>query len=71
MLIFFLKFYFCLEFNLDDKMKNAINEAANNYKNLCKSLDVSVLQMEGLGKTLCKKHGLSPDAVMQLGFQVC
>lgn len=43
--------------------------AAEKYKKICESLDVDAVIFEGLGKFDCKKKGVSPDAIMQLGFQ--
>ncbi|KAF5274547.1 hypothetical protein FQA39_LY07159 [Lamprigera yunnana] len=59
-----------LEFKLDDYIKNTIKEAMNDFKRTCGSLNVDMFKMEGVGKKICKKHGVSPDAIMQLGFQV-
>lgn len=59
-----------LEFHLDDALKSAIAQACKDYDKICNSLDVNAVQMEGLGKHICKKFSLSPDAIMQLGFQV-
>lgn len=59
-----------IEFNLDDNLKGSIVEACQDYDKLCNSLDVNIVHLEGLGKEICKKYSLSPDAIMQLGFQV-
>lgn len=59
-----------LEFNMDDKMKSAIKNAIKGYKSTYESLDMNVVLLDGLGRNLCKKHRLGPDALMQLGFQV-
>ncbi|KAJ8930444.1 hypothetical protein NQ314_016771 [Rhamnusium bicolor] len=36
----------------------------------CKSLEIDYLIFDRIGKNVCKKQAVSPDAVMQLGFQV-
>ncbi|XP_044765642.1 carnitine O-palmitoyltransferase 2, mitochondrial [Coccinella septempunctata] len=59
-----------LELNLSDNLKNEIHKAMTNYKNLCSSLDVNYLIFDGIGKNVCKRESVSPDAVMQLSFQV-
>lgn len=58
------------DFHLNDTLKNAITEAREEYKQKCKSLDIDYLIFNKIGKNMCKKLGVSPDAVMQLGFQV-
>ncbi|KAF5300377.1 hypothetical protein FQR65_LT00998 [Abscondita terminalis] len=58
-----------LDFKLDDNIKNTIVETSKAYENKCKSLNFDFIEMENYGKNFCKKHLLSPDAVMQLGFQ--
>lgn len=60
-----------IDFNLDNKLKENIEKAVNSYKEWYSSLAVDYLIFEGLGKTKCKTFKVSPDAVMQLGFQVC
>ncbi|VEN41671.1 unnamed protein product [Callosobruchus maculatus] len=59
-----------LEMNLSDKMKNCIKEAKTEYAKACKALDIDYLIFDRIGKNVCKKQAFSPDAVMQLGFQV-
>lgn len=36
---------------------------------MCSSLDVREL-VQGIGRTFCKEHKVSPDAMMQLAFQL-
>lgn len=48
----------------------AITEAREEYQKTCKSLDIDYLIFDQVGKNMCKKQAVSPDAVMQLGFQV-
>lgn len=59
-----------LDFKLNDKLKSAIKEASKSYDELCKSLNINFIEYDGFGKNLCKKQNISPDAIMQLGFQV-
>lgn len=59
-----------IDFHLSDHLKQLIIEARNDYKTICDNLDVNYTIFEGIGKTLCKKSQVSPDAIMQLGFQV-
>ncbi|CAG9129159.1 unnamed protein product [Plutella xylostella] len=58
-----------LEFNLDDKSKHFVNKARSEYKEWCDSLSIDYILYEQLTKEACKKYQVSPDCVMQLGFQ--
>lgn len=58
------------EFNLDDKSKSFINKARKEYNDWCNSLSIDYILYEGLTKGACKKFKVSPDCIMQLGFQV-
>lgn len=55
---------------MNDHLQTAITEAKQDYQKTCKSLDIDYLIFNKVGKNMCKKQGVSPDAVMQLGFQV-
>ncbi|KAJ8975817.1 hypothetical protein NQ317_013748 [Molorchus minor] len=59
-----------LDMHLNDKLKNDIIEAREEYKRFYKSLDIDYLIFNRIGKNVCKKQAVSPDAIMQLGFQV-
>ncbi|XP_047346502.1 carnitine O-palmitoyltransferase 2, mitochondrial [Vespa velutina] len=59
-----------LEFVLDSKIKDIINEEQKNYDKWTKQLLVDHIIYEGFGKNECKKIGISPDAIMQLAFQL-
>ncbi|KAK9889185.1 hypothetical protein WA026_004464 [Henosepilachna vigintioctopunctata] len=61
---------FRLDFVLNDHLKTEITDAKKEYKKLCSTLDVNFLVFDGIGKNICKKERVSPDAVMQLAFQV-
>lgn len=58
-----------LEFKLDDKSKQFIVDATNDYKQWCDTLSIDYILYEGLTKEACKKFKVSPDCIMQLGFQ--
>nr|XP_053634509.1 carnitine O-palmitoyltransferase 2, mitochondrial-like isoform X2 [Cherax quadricarinatus]XP_053634510.1 carnitine O-palmitoyltransferase 2, mitochondrial-like isoform X2 [Cherax quadricarinatus] len=59
-----------LEFNLTSNLEAAINKAIQTYETNISTLQVNVLESKILSKNLCKKYKVSPDAMMQLGFQV-
>lgn len=54
---------------MDDKVKGLIKGAKDKYEKTA-ALDMQVLEIPNFGKKDCKKYGVSPDAIMQLGFQV-
>lgn len=58
-----------LDFKLNEKLKENIKQACRDYDTITGSLDLNFVEFDGLGKDFCKKHSVSPDAVMQLGFQ--
>ncbi|PZC83685.1 hypothetical protein B5X24_HaOG207212 [Helicoverpa armigera] len=58
-----------LEFKLDDKSKQFIDNAKKEYKAWCDSLSIDYILYEGLNKAACKKFKVSPDCIMQLSFQ--
>lgn len=61
---------FCFsEINVSDKIKNAVEESTKVYNQIGASLDVNYLIFNGIDKKVCKKNRVSPDAIMQLGFQ--
>lgn len=59
-----------LEFKIDDKAKDIIMKEKSQYEKWTNSLDVGFIRYEGFGKKECKNFGVSPDAVMQLVFQL-
>lgn len=59
-----------LEFKVDDKAKDIISKEKLQYEKWTNSLDVAFMVYEGFGKKECKNFGVSPDAVMQLVFQL-
>jgi len=59
-----------VEFNLPDSVKDGIDQAKKDYEQTTNSLSVNIFQFHEFGRSLVKKSKLSPDAVMQLAFQV-
>jgi len=59
-----------LDFHLSDGIKTAVDEARHQFQAATQSLGVDVFVYEALGKKVCKQQKVSPDAMMQLGFQV-
>lgn len=58
-----------LEFNLDEKAKSDLMAAKERYHGFTKSLGFSFFEFPAFGKNLCKAAQVSPDSIMQLGFQ--
>lgn len=59
-----------IEFNFDDRIKEGITNAQKSHNSVMDSLDLDLIQHGDISKEYCKKHNLSPDAVMQLSFQL-
>jgi len=59
-----------MDFNLPDGVKEAITKAKKDYETVTGTLKVNLFQSEVFGKNLVKKCNVSPDAIMQLAFQV-
>ena len=59
-----------LDFTLTPNVKTAVEHARKLVDEKCKSLSTNVLQYHKFGKKDIKKLKLSPDALMQLAFQV-
>ncbi|XP_050077227.1 carnitine O-palmitoyltransferase 2, mitochondrial isoform X2 [Anopheles maculipalpis] len=59
-----------IDFTLDDRVRGAIRAAENNHNAVIDSLDMNYMKYEGINKNVCKKQRISPDSVMQLGFQL-
>ncbi|KAH0541037.1 carnitine O-palmitoyltransferase 2, mitochondrial isoform X1 [Cotesia glomerata] len=60
-----------LDFKLDDKIKGIVQCNFNEYKSWTQDrLTIDYLIFEEFGKEECKKFKVSPDAVMQLAFQL-
>ena len=59
-----------LEFLLDDRAKQSILQAKKKYDTFTNSLALSFFEFPAFGRKLCKMARVSPDSVMQLGFQL-
>ncbi|XP_068451969.1 carnitine O-palmitoyltransferase 2, mitochondrial-like [Clinocottus analis] len=59
-----------LEFNLDSELENGIRKAKENFDSLVSTLTFDAMEFKKGGKALLKKSKLSPDAVVQLAFQM-
>lgn len=59
-----------LDFNIPDNVKETIDLARQDMKDRGDSLSVNVLQYEGLNGKYLKSKNLSPDATIQLAFQM-
>uniref|UniRef100_A0A2P2I894 Carnitine O-palmitoyltransferase 2 n=1 Tax=Hirondellea gigas TaxID=1518452 RepID=A0A2P2I894_9CRUS len=59
-----------LELKLSSSVESAVSAAKQQYEAATGALAVHVLESDLLGKQTCKEHKVSPDAIMQLGFQV-
>ncbi|GAB0093404.1 carnitine O-palmitoyltransferase 2, mitochondrial [Sergentomyia squamirostris] len=59
-----------LDFDYDDKMKSAIQQAKLNHDKVEKSLAANYIDERGVGKKLCKTAKVSPDSVAQFAIQL-
>ncbi|XP_012521784.1 carnitine O-palmitoyltransferase 2, mitochondrial isoform X2 [Monomorium pharaonis] len=59
-----------LQFSIDAKSENIIDQQKRDYQTWVNRLCVDFMINEEFGKNQCKKLGVSPDAVMQLAFQL-
>lgn len=55
---------------MDEKAKSDIEQAKATYNATLNSLQMNFMIYTGMNKGFCKKHRVSPDAIMQLGFQL-
>ena len=58
------------EFHLTDQLKGAVNAARQRFDQVTSGLAVDIFLYHGFKKDFCKEQKVSPDAMMQLGFQV-
>lgn len=58
------------EFQLTDQIKAAVGNARKRFDQATGALAVDLFIYEGFSKQFCKDQQVSPDAMMQLGFQV-
>ncbi|ODM99287.1 Carnitine O-palmitoyltransferase 2, mitochondrial [Orchesella cincta] len=59
-----------LPFEIDEKGSQGISDASKRYKAQISELQISPFLLERFGKKACKGWGISPDSLMQLGFQL-
>lgn len=59
-----------LEFDLDSKAEDDITTAVRAHQDVINSIDMNFLKYNKLNKSECKKFKVSPDAFMQLSFQM-
>uniref|UniRef100_A0A182JI10 Choline/carnitine acyltransferase domain-containing protein n=1 Tax=Anopheles atroparvus TaxID=41427 RepID=A0A182JI10_ANOAO len=59
-----------IDFTLDEHVRGAVRAAENHHNTVIDSLDMNYMKFEGINKSVCKKQRISPDSVMQLGFQL-
>lgn len=59
-----------LNFVIDNKIQNIVNKQKEKFKIWIKDLSVGHMIFNKFGKNECKKFGVSPDAIMQLAFQL-
>ena len=58
------------EFHLSDGVKTAVDNARRSFEKTTSNFGVDLFTYEGLTKSFCKEKKVSPDAMMQLGFQL-
>jgi carnitine O-palmitoyltransferase 2 len=59
-----------LEFDFDPRVENDISYAIKAHQDVVNSIDMNFLKYENINKVECKKFKVSPDAFMQLSFQM-
>ena len=59
-----------LDFTLPSSLESKIKAAKENFDKRVSSLDMDTLQSSQFGRDYLKRKKISPDAVMQLAFQV-
>ena len=59
-----------LEFTLPSSVENMISAAKEKFEKRVNSLDMDTLQLFSFGREYLKRKKISPDAIMQLAFQV-
>ncbi|XP_031846888.2 carnitine palmitoyltransferase 2 isoform X1 [Nomia melanderi] len=59
-----------LEFIVNDEIQSTINEQKEKYIKWMEQLSIDHIIYNEFGKDECKKYGVSPDAIMQLAFQL-
>ncbi|KPP59902.1 carnitine O-palmitoyltransferase 2, mitochondrial-like [Scleropages formosus] len=59
-----------LEFRLNGTLQNSISKAKENFKSAISKLTIAAMEFKKGGKEMLKEKKLSPDAVVQLAFQM-
>lgn len=59
-----------IEFQLDERLRDSIEAARRAHAAVMASLAMHTCIYHGMNKRICKEFKLSPDSVMQLGFQL-
>lgn len=59
-----------LQFNLDAELENGIKTAKENFESAISRLTIHAMEFKKGGKERLKKNKLSPDAMVQLAFQM-
>ncbi|OCT85028.1 carnitine O-palmitoyltransferase 2, mitochondrial-like [Xenopus laevis] len=59
-----------LNFNLDDSLKAAVTNAKNKFDTSVNALSIAMMEFKKGGKKFLKTQKLSPDAILQLSFQM-
>ncbi|KOC68074.1 Carnitine O-palmitoyltransferase 2, mitochondrial, partial [Habropoda laboriosa] len=59
-----------LEFVIDDKIQTAVNSQKTKFQEWSRELSIDHMIFNEFGKNKCKQFGVSPDAIMQLAFQL-
>lgn len=59
-----------IEFKVDERIREGVIAAQNHHNSIMDLLDMNYLKYDGINKNVCKQKRISPDSVMQLGFQL-
>ncbi|XP_066913642.1 carnitine O-palmitoyltransferase 2, mitochondrial-like [Clytia hemisphaerica] len=59
-----------LNFDLDESTKTSIKTAMDTFKDRTSKVGINAVRIEGFGKSFLKTKKMSPDAMMQLSFQL-
>lgn len=59
-----------IEFDLNDSVKNSIKSAQESHNKILSKLEMNFFQTDIITRDFCKKFNVSPDSIMQLGFQL-
>jgi len=59
-----------IEFALDERAKQEVADSKQRFHEFVDTLSLGMFVEPRYGKDVCKRHRISPDAVMQMAFQV-